>query len=187
MKKPIQPILQPPVLSLYKELHDVKEIARRIDNRPLCELLAQVKDAFQQILVRAHAGDDEALAHYYNATRQAVMSFDNLVKHELKRTRNIAEFCPHLPVLLSSNPQDIKAAKERVRLLNVGAKAILPTRSGQRTDRRNHWTRLAIFAFDACLKNNQQTPQLEAHLKGVKQKQVKRKSWGPVVGETEDE
>ena len=134
----------------------------------------------KQILVRAHADDDEALALYFVITRQAVMSFDNLVRHEEKRTRAVAELCSDLPVLLSLNPQDIEAAKERVRLLNVGTKAILPTRSGQRTDKRNLWTRLAIYAFDACMKNVRVVPQIETRCEGAKQKRAERKFWDTV-------
>lgn len=172
-----RPILQPAVLNLYEERRAVEEIARRVDKRPLGELLAQVEDALKQILARAHAGDDDALGQYLYIARQTVLSFDNLVRHELKRTRVVAEQGSDLPVLLSLNPQDIKAAKERVRLLNVGAKALLPTRSGQRTDRRNLWTRLAIYAFHACLENCRRVPQIEAHFMGAKQRRVKRKLW----------
>jgi len=71
--------LQPAVLSLFEKRHPVKEIARRVDKRPLGELEAQVADALKQILVRAHAGDDDALALYFILARQAVMSFDSLL------------------------------------------------------------------------------------------------------------
>ena len=173
-----RPVLQPAVLTLFEERHDVEEIARRVDKRPLRELELQVEDALQEILARAHAGDDDALGLYFYIARQTVMSFDNLVRHELERTRAFAEMSPDLPVLLSSNPQDIKAAKERVRQLNVGTKAMMPTRSGQRTDRRNLWTRLAIFAFNACMENSRRVPQIEKNLAGGKQRRVKRKLWG---------
>ena len=53
-----KPLLQPAVLSFFKTRLDADEIARRVDNRPLAELESQVADAFRQILVRAHAGDD---------------------------------------------------------------------------------------------------------------------------------
>ena len=180
-----RPVLQPAVLTLFEERHDIEEIARRVDKRPLDELVAQVADALQEIIARAHAGDDDALARYFYIARQTVMSSDNLVRHELKRTRAIAELCSDLPVLLSLNPQDIEAAKERVRLLNVGTKAILPTRSGQRTDQRNLWTRLAIYAFNACQENFRRMPQIEKQLAGAKQTRVKRKVWGTIEIGTE--
>ncbi len=173
-----QPVLQPAVLSLYEERFPVEEIARRVDKRPLRELELQIEDALQEILARAHAGDDDALARYFFIARATVMSFDNLVRHELIRTRAFAEMSPNLPVLLSLNPQDIEAAKERVRLLNVGTKAMMPTRSGQRTDRRNLWTRLAIFAFHACFENARRVPQIEKNLAGAKPRRVQRKLWG---------
>ncbi len=175
-----RPVLQPAVLSLYEERDDVKEIARRVDKRPLRELELQVKDAMKQILVRAQAGDDEALALYFVITRQAVMSFDNLVRHEEIRTRAVAELSPELPVLLSLNPQDIAAAKERMRLLNVGTKAMMPTRFGQRTDKRNLWTRLAIYAVNACQENVRIVPQIETRCEGAKQKRAERKFWDTV-------
>jgi hypothetical protein len=180
-----RPVLQPAVLSFYEERRAVEEIARRVDKRPLGELVAQVEDAFKQILVRAHAGDDDALGWYFYIARQTVLSFDNLVRHELDRTRAVAELGSDLPVLLSLNPQDIKAAKERVRLLNVGAKAILQTRPGQRTDQRNLWTRLAIYAFNACLENSRCVPGIETHYAGAKQRRVKRKLWGTIEKGTE--
>ena len=170
--------MSPAVLTLFEERHDADEIARRVDKRPLRELELQVEDALQQILVRAHAGDDDALCLYFYIARATVESFDNLIRHELKRTRAFAEMSPDLPVLLSLNPQDIKAAKKRVRLLNVGTKAMMPTRSGQRTDRRNLWTRLAIFAFHACMENSRRVPQIEKNLTGAKQRRVKHKLWG---------
>lgn len=180
-----RPVLQPALLSFFEERHDVEEIARRVDKRPMRELELQVEDALQEILTRAHAGDDDALALYFYIARQTVMSFDNLVRHELKRTRAFAEMSPDLPVLLSLNPQDIKAAKERVRLLNVGTKAMMPTRSGQRTDRRNLWTRLAIFAHNACCQNSRLVPEIEKNLIGAKQRRVKRKVWGTIEIGTE--
>jgi hypothetical protein len=180
-----KPVLQPAVLSLFEKRNPVQEIARRVDKRPLGELEAQVADALEQIIARAHAGDDNALTSYFVIARQAVMSFDNLVKHELKRTRAVTELSYELPVLLSLNPQSIAAAKERLRLLNVGTKAIIPTGPGQRTDQRNLWTRLAIGAFGAGLKNFQLVPQIETHLAGAKQKRVKRKLWGTIEKGTE--
>jgi hypothetical protein len=177
MKITPQPILPAAVLKLYEERLSVEEIRGKVDKRPLGELELQIKDAFQQILTRAHTGDDKALGLFFILTRQAVMSFESLVTHELKRTRAVAEQSPNLPVLLSLNPQDIEAAKERARLLNVGARAILPTRTGQRTDRRNHWTKLAIFAFNACMENIQRIPQLELQLSNAKQRLVTRKLW----------
>lgn len=178
-------ILQPAVLSLFEERHDVKEIARHVDKRPLRELESQVADALKQIIARAHAGDNEALASYLILARYAVMSFDNLVRHEPKRMRTITEQSPNFPVLLSLNPQDIEVAKKRLRLLNVGAKAILPTRSGQRTDRSNHWTRLAIYAFNTCLENSWRIPQIETQRTGAKQKRVKRELWKIIEEGTE--
>ena len=178
-------VLQPAVLSLYEERHDVEEIARRVDKRPLRELELQVEDALQEILARAHAGDNNALGLYFYIARATVESFDMLARHELKRTRAFAEMCPDFPVLFSLNPQDIEAAKERVRLLNVGTKAMMPTRPGQRTDRRNLWTRLAIFAFHACFENSRRMPQIEKKLTGAKQRRVKHMLWGTIEIGTE--
>jgi len=180
-----KPLLQPAVLSFFKTRLDADEIARRVDNRPLAELESQVADAFRQILVRAHAGDDNALFSYFKTVRQAVMSFENLVTHEPDRLSAIAAQSSHLPVLLSLNPQDIEAAKERLRLLKVGTKAILPTRPGQRTDWRIYWTQLAIFAFNACNENIRIMPTIEAQLTGAKQSRVKCKYWETDVLGTE--
>jgi hypothetical protein len=87
-------VLQPAVLSLYEKRHDVEEIARRVDKRPLGELEAQVADALQEIITRAHASDDDALGLYFYIARATVESFDTLVRHELKRTRAFAELHP---------------------------------------------------------------------------------------------
>jgi hypothetical protein len=178
VNKTPQAVLQPAVLTLFEERHDVKEIARRVDKRPLHELKLQIDDALSEIIARAHKGDNSALGFYIYIARATVESFDNLVRHELKRTQAFAEMCPDFPVLLSLNPQDIKAAKERVRKLNVGTKAMLPTRSGQRTDRRNLWTRLAIFAYHACMDNSEVVPQIKTHYAGSKRRRVKRMLWG---------
>ena len=178
-------ILGPAVLRLFDERDEVKEIARRVDKRPSHELELQVEDALQEIVARAHTGDDDALALYFYLSRVTVTSFDKLIRYELKRTRAFAEMCPDLPVLLSLNPKDIDAAKERVRLLNVGKKAMMPSRSGQRTDRRNLWTRLAISAFQACMDNSSLVPQINQKLTGTKQRRVKRKLWGTIEGGTE--
>jgi hypothetical protein len=180
-----KPVLQPAALSLFEKRDPVKEIARRLDKRPLSKLEAQVADALKQIVARAHTGDDNALASYFKTARYTVMSLDNLVRHEPKRMRTIAERSSDFPVLLSLNPQDIKAATKRLQLLNVGAKAILPTRSGQKTDRRNLWTRLAIYAFNACLENFRRVQQIETQLTGAKQNRVKRKLWGTIENGTE--
>jgi hypothetical protein len=173
-----KPVLPPVGLRLFEERLPAKEIARRVDKRPLGELESQVGDALKQILVRVHAGDDDALLSFFQIAINSVRSFDNLMKHEQKRLRTIAEHSPHLPVLLSRNPQDIMAAKERMQSLKVGSKAFLPTRAGQRTDRRNHWTQLAICAFDACMENSQRVPQFEAHYSNAKCRRVKRELWG---------
>ena len=174
-------LLRPAVLHLYRERLPITEMKRLVDARPLHELEAMVVDGFQQILLRAQVGDDDALASYFCTVRQAVMSFDNLVLHEEQRLRSFAEQSSELPVLLSLNPQTIDAAKERLRLLNVGAKAMLPTRSGQRSDRRNFWTRLALAAFEACRKNKQSMAEIEAPLAGAKQSKFSRELWSKQI------
>ena len=178
------PVSGPPVLSLFEKRLTKEEIARSVDKRTLSELDSQVADAFQQLIVRAHAGDDAALGLYFVIVQKAVMSFDNLVRHEPDRLRAIAEQSPNLPVLLSLNPQDIAAAKERLQFLKVGTKAILPTRPGQRTDRRNIWTRLATYAFDACMKCSQEMPQIEKTVGGTNGQRVEKKLWETIELET---
>jgi hypothetical protein len=174
----IHPVSEPADLRTYEKRVSIEEMKRRVDGRPLAELEAQIADALKQILLRAQAGDDEALGSYYLFVRQAVMSFDNLVKHEEARLRAVAELSSDLPVLLSLNPQTIRAAKERMRLLKVGANAMLPSRAGQRTDQGNFWTHLAKWAFEACRKNKLHVAETEARLASAQQTRVTCKLWG---------
>jgi len=81
------------------------------------------------------------------------------------------------PVLLSLNPQDINSAMQELKSLGVGTRSPLPSKPGQRVDRRNFWTRLATQALAACAANKRLVPELRDFASGAKRERQTREFW----------
>ncbi|MEN9576890.1 MAG: hypothetical protein RL514_4745 [Verrucomicrobiota bacterium] len=139
-----------------------------MDKRSLAELQEQARDALNQIQIRAHCGDQNAMRAFGLTLRDAVGELESLANHQPEATRAVAEVCRRWPVLLSLNPQDIAHAKEHLVKLNAGAKAVTPTRTGQRVDSLDPWTSIARGALDTCRLNKVVVPQLESNCAGAK-------------------
>ena len=163
------------------ELRDKSEIAKRVEKRPLPEVQQQVEHALKQMLYRAHCGDKKAMLQYALVTHAAVESLQTLAKHQPARMWPIAESFSDWPVLLSLNPEDIKDAKHQLKTFGVGTKSPLPTKPGQRVNRRNFWTRLAIQALKSCATNKRVVPALKTLAAGAIRQSKKDRYWGITV------
>ena len=172
----------PAVLEARHKRRDVPEIAQLIDTRSITELGEQAHSATEprnQLLYRAHHGDDKALALFARLARESVDALASLARFEPERVRRIAATYPEWPVLLSLNPQDVRHTKEALKELTVGSQALTPTRANQKVDPRNFWTRLALAALDACDRARKNTPPLQEHAKAaVKRLRQLRRFWG---------
>ena len=170
-----------------ERLRSPAELSGEVDNHSLEELCSQALNSHRQILIRAVAGDERAMHFFADRVRMSVHCLEILEKAQGEKLRALAEQCPWWPVKLSLNPQDIQIAKHRLRNLSVGQKALTPTRSGQRVDRRSFWTRLAAWAVDECYNITRTVvPMLERHAQsaGAKPNRVKQKLWGTPVQAT---
>ena len=172
------------VLEPRDEIRPVEEIAKLVDKRSLAQLQEQAADALKQMLYRAHCGDKEAIAEYLRTTHAAVASLETLAQHQPSELRGQAEVFSRYPVLLSLNPQDINAAKQQLNSLGVGTISPLPSRIGQRVDRRNFWTRLATQAVTACADNKRRVPALKALGAGAKRERKTQRYWGTTIKAT---
>ena len=181
----MQPIIMQETSPLKRSpLKPLADIAAMVDGRTLDELHRQAKIGLQQLLYRAHTGDERAILLYAAVVRSAVGSMDLLSTSQLGKLRAEAEKQPRWPVLLSLNPQDIKRAKDHLRLLHVGEKADTPTHPGQHLDRRNFWTVLAFEALTTCQINKWLVPILKRHAVGASRERQTKKFWGTRVGAT---
>jgi hypothetical protein len=168
----------PPVLQPEDNQPPGIDFSADVDERPILVLRNQLTDALSQILCRAHSGDDQAISEFVLTVRRAVLSLGRLSGFEPDRVRAEAERVSHWPVLLSLNPQDIKHAKQHLSSLCVGAKAMTPTRKGQRLDRENFWTRLAFRAFCVCQEAGYFVPALKSHCGGLRGQRHTARCWG---------
>ena len=172
----------PAVLEARHKRREAAEVAQLIDPRSIAELGEQADSATEprnQLLYRAHHGDDKALALFARLARESVDALATLARFEPERVRRIAATYPQWPVLLSLNPQDLRHTKQALKELAVGSQALTPTRVGQRVDPRNFWTRLALAALDACDRARKNTPPLQEHARAaVKRLPQPRHFWG---------
>jgi hypothetical protein len=166
-----------PVLNPHKELRSAEEIAALVDKRSLAELKDQARDALNQIQIRAHCGDQDSIRAFGLTLRDAVGDLEALAEHQPEATRAVAEVCRRWPVLLSLNPQDVAHAKEHLLNLNAGAKAVTPTKGGQRVNALDPWTSIARSALDVCRLNKEIVPQLESHCAEAKLERKSLKLW----------
>jgi hypothetical protein len=170
-----------------ERLRSAAEIAGEVDSRSLDDLYSQALDSHRQLLIRAAAGDERAMYFLADRVGMAARYLEILEEAQPEKLRALAQQYPRWPVLLSLNPQDIEIARDRLRRLCVGQKALTPTRSGQRVDRRSFWTRLAAWAVDECYNITRTVvPVLEHHAKcaGARPKRVKERLWGTPVEAT---
>jgi hypothetical protein len=161
-------VLTPPTLNIKKELRPLKEIAGKRDKRPHEMLLDEVKGAIEQLLIRAHCGDQMAIVTLVTAIHHSVEALEHLAKHSPQKVKLAAEVFPRWPVLLSLNRQEIQHVKEYLKSLGVGTKARTPTRPGQRLDPRHLWTHIADEAYAICRRCKHVVPELEWLCQGVK-------------------
>lgn len=172
------------VLEPRAKRRPIVEIAKLVDNRSLVELREQLDDAIKQMLYRAHCGDRKAILQHILCVRAAVDSLQSLAKHQPAKVRAEAETFWDWPLLLSLNPQDLNWAKQELKSLGVGTRSPLPTKPGQRVDRRNFWTRLATHALTACALNKWWVPALKAHCAGASRQRKTLKFWGTTAKAT---
>jgi len=171
-------MLRPTRWKILGEPLTAEEIAKRINNRPLLQLLAQREEVMQQICIRAAAGDEDAIHMFVSSARGVINALESIEKAQPQKLRAIAETSIDWPVLLSRNPQDIEHARNHVFRLKVGSKAATPRRPGQKIDPRGFWTKLADTGFHACQDNKALVPALEAHCLGTKPERKDRQFFG---------
>lgn len=154
-----------------------EDIAARIDNRTTLQLKEEQDKVTGQIFVRAVAGNLSAIFMLPDLAQGIVEALEKVEQAQPKLLRFAAEKSHNWPVVLSPNPQDIDAARDRVKRLKVGSKADTPRREGQRVDPRNFWTRLADDAFSECRTCMVFVPKLQSLCLGVKPHRQRRKAW----------
>jgi hypothetical protein len=174
-------MLRPTKWELRKEIKQVlssEEIAKQIDNRPLLQLRSQINDVIGQFVVRAAAGDDNAIHGLVAVARGIIAVLDTIEKAQSDKLRAAALESPDWPVLLSQNRQDIEHATETIRRLGVGEEAATPRRRGQKLNPRAFWHQLASTAFEGCRANKVIVPELKRHCAGIKPRRTLTKIWG---------
>ena len=155
------------------------ECSGQVDARPMEELDSCAHDAIRQILTRAAAGDEMAMRLFVERVHLFVRCLELLQTAQPEKLRALAAERSRWPVLLSLNPQDMRIAQQRLRDLTLGEKALAPTRSNQRTDRRIFWTRMAQFAVSECDCTRVMVPILAslAASAGVAPKRIPHMAW----------
>jgi hypothetical protein len=76
-----------------------KEIAEKIDKRPLLQLRSQINDVMGQITVRAAAGEENAIHNLLASARGIIGALETVQKAQPKKLRAIAEESLDWPVL----------------------------------------------------------------------------------------
>jgi hypothetical protein len=140
-----------------------EQIAAKVDNRTLDELLKEAESILDQIRFRAHLGDERAIHQFAVLVRHAANALETLGQAQPKKVRAAAEQERKWAVVLSLRPKDIELAKGRLRDLGLGQKATPPTGPGQRIDPNNYWTGYANRAIDWCVIAKTFVPILEVH------------------------
>jgi hypothetical protein len=174
-------VLRPSPLRLRKQLTPIRnaeEMARRIDKRPLLELKSQIDEIVGQVVVRAAAGDDNAIHNLVSMARGIATALETIQRAQPKKVQAVAEESVNWPVLLSPIKQDIDHARRQIEVLQVGRKAPSPRRPGQKIDPRGFWTRLAEAGFKVCQDNRILVPVFQAHCEGTTPMRNSHKSWG---------
>lgn len=143
-----------------------EEIAARIDERTLVQLKKEQDEVTGQLFLRALDGSVEAIFMLADLARELADALEKVEQTQPGLLRFVAETSANWPVVLSPNPQDIKAAIDQVKRLKVGLTADISRREG-RIDARNIWTQLAEYAFNTCLTCRVFVPKLLSHCSGV--------------------
>jgi hypothetical protein len=147
-----------------EEIRSDEELSRMVDNRSLDELVSGANDSAKQMLIRAAAGDEEAIRFFSNHVRLCTRALEHLEKKQPEKLRTWAEQCPRWPVLLARTsppakpddpkrdsrryPKDLEAVLARLHKLNVGSKALIPSGPGRHPG--SFWTHLAAWAAEEC-------------------------------------
>jgi hypothetical protein len=177
-------IYQGAVLQPYKARRPFQEIAALVDPRSLDEIQEQANAALEQILARAHCGDEQAIRTFAEMVANAVASLERLSDFEPDNLKAVASTSARWPVLLSLNPHDIKWAKDHLRSLRAGAETPNPPNPRQRLDPRHFWTRRAAEALGPCRLNRVLVPWLRAHAKGARKERKSVTYWRTPVAAT---
>lgn len=153
------------------------ELSSQVDGRSLLDLEATIKDAVEQIYVRANLGQSEAIEKYANIIRSLVGDLGELTKRHESQVGEQAEQYNDWPVLLRPTQKSFSSIKESLKKLGVGKKSRIPTRKTEHIDQTNFGTELADKAYEACRKNRRLIPELLALAKGVNGIRLSFKFW----------
>jgi hypothetical protein len=169
-----------------EKLEPLEKLAGKIDTRSLDELMSEPTYATGQLLLRACCGDEQAIFFFAMRVSEHVYYLETLSKYQPDKVRSLASTYDRWPVLLSLNPQDIQIAMDQIKSLNVGAAAAMPTRTGQKVDRRIYWTRLVQWAIGECMTCGMYVKILErlAAKRKASAKTVETKIWNKSVHAT---
>lgn len=163
----------PILFDLRDKRRPVQEIAAKVDRRSLDTLRNRATDALNQMLVRAHSGDNQALIEFAATVHLAVGALETLAKHERRRVRTLAEYSDKWPVLLSPHSKEVAHAVERLKSLGLGTKLPPPLRPPPHINPRNFWTWMAARLYATCRQAKRKVPRYLAETKGAFRKERK--------------
>jgi hypothetical protein len=123
--------------------------------------LQQWIDLFEsEVLKRALAGENEAIAMFASKIANLVDWLERLTQRQREKVERVAAKSVFWPVNVTQRDPDFTWATSYVRDLKVGSKSFLPPKIGSRIDLHKPFTRLAVRLWLQLLKNRDELPGL---------------------------